>query len=116
MNPSQKIVCCCRKGQVRSVAARSLLHEMGFKKVLCCGLEYNDTETVGMLFKWADVVLIVGGEAVRRFISTDWAFEAHVHWLNIGQDIWGRYDHPELQGLLRPHLERLVKEGGGIQP
>lgn len=115
MNPSQKVVCCCRRGQVRSLAARSILVEMGFQKVLCCGLENNDRETVRNLLTWADVVLVVGSQGVFRLFREyadieELYYGIAFHRIDVGQDVWGDYRSKELQGLLRPHLERLVKE------
>ena len=105
INKNQKVVCVCRSGQVRSVAARHILAaRFGFNKVIACGWENNDQDTLDMLYKWADVILVVGR-------GLDWKLSTppeKTHLVDIGQDVYGRYNHPELIGMLVPKIEALL--------
>lgn len=105
INKQQKVVCVCRYGQVRSVCARFILTRIySFRKVIACGWENTDVETLAMLFKWADVVMVVGR-------PSDWNLptppEKTVH-LEVGADEWGDYRHPKLIGRVLGHLIQLV--------
>ena len=105
LTKSSKVVCICRGGQVRSVAARFILADRhGLRKVLACGWEKNDPETVAMLCEWADAVLVVGS-------ASDWNLPTakdKTVLLDIGPDRWGHYGNGELVGVLTPLIERLV--------
>lgn len=105
----QRVLCVCRGGQVRSVAARSVLHNhFGFRKVIAAGWETNDEVTIDSLCGWADAVVIVGRGA-------DWKASGLVStpvnktlYVEVGPDVWGRYDHPELLATLLPKLKALM--------
>ncbi len=108
LKPTDKVVCCCRGGQVRSVSVRNILADnYGFRKVLACGLEKNDAETLCYLFAWADVILVVGSPGLLEMAPLGYAHKTR-H-LDVGPDRWGHYGHPELREILRPMIERLVK-------
>lgn len=109
IHKEQKVVCICRGGQVRSVAARYILADhFGFRKVLACGWEKNDEETVRMLCEWADVVLVVGSADSWVLNSSLVPPPNKTVLINIGEDRWGRYNHPDLVGVLRPKIEELL--------
>lgn len=104
INKDQKVLCICRNGQVRSVAARYILSMMfEFRKVIACGWELNDKDTVQMLYDWADVVLIVGR-------PSEWNLplpKDKVRAIDIGPDIYGDYTHPALLDVLLPKIKAL---------
>jgi predicted protein tyrosine phosphatase len=105
MKPDDKIVCICRGGQVRSVAARHILADRyGFKKVLSCGWEKNDSDTVQMLCDWADYILIVGSTMHWRFSTP----LPKTKLIDIGPDIWGSYNHPDLLAKLESKIKELL--------
>jgi hypothetical protein len=109
LNKDMKVVCVCRGGQVRSVCTRYLLSDrFGFRKVLACGWEKNDQETVDMLCEWADVVLLLrdASECVPLCPRLDQKLVT----VFIGLDVWGRYNHPDLVNKLLPIVEALVDE------
>lgn len=101
----QKIVCVCRYGQVRSVCARYILTKVyRFRKVITCGWENTDTETLGMLYDWADVVIVVGR-------PRDWNLptpEQKTLHLEVGSDVWNDYRHPYLIGRIFGLLMQVV--------
>lgn len=53
-----KILCVCRKGQVRSVGTKKVLNERGYRDVIAIGGLSVPQETLNMLCKWADVILL----------------------------------------------------------
>ena len=109
LKPTDKVLCCCRKGQVRSVAARLLLCERwGFRRVVAVGLENTDSDTLAHLSEWAYVILVVGSTAV--WDMSPWFFKRRAIFVNVGPDFWGSFNHPELLAKLEPMIERLVKE------
>lgn len=98
-----------RKLWVRSVHRRRsniLADRHGLKKVIACGLEKNDYETLNFLFGWAEVVLVVGSDTLWSMVPTDFRYKA-VH-LNIGPDRWGHYGNDELVRILTPLIDNLV--------
>lgn len=101
----QRVLCICRGGQVRSVAARNILCKVfGFMKVIAAGWEMNDADTIKSLCEWADAVIVVGRPGDWN-INTPPQKTLHVE---VGEDVWGRYNHPELLELLKPKLEALL--------
>lgn len=107
ISKSMKIVCICRGGQVRSVATRNILAEKyGFQKVLACGWEKNDQETVDMLCDWADAIIVVG--SVHDWNVPASRFLQKSIFVNVGKDRWGHYGHPELHSLLTPLIASLL--------
>ena len=108
ITPNSKVVCICRGGQVRSVAARYVLADkFGFRKVLACGWEKNDNETVTMLCEWADVIFVVGSAHSWNIPAEQFRHKAYM--LNVGPDRWGHYGNQELVDILTPMIENLVK-------
>lgn len=105
LTTDSKVVCCCRRGQVRSVAARNVLLNYGLLKVLTCGLENNDQDTLKMLYQWADAILVVGSPGVWLLLRPEYKYKAH--FLEVGHDLWGDYRHEELQCLLKPLISNL---------
>lgn len=104
-----KIVCICRGGQNRSVAARNILNKrFGCTKVLACGFEMNDRETVKLLCDWADRIIVVG--SVHQWTDPggplDWLaqYGAKVKLLHVGPDRWGHWGNTELLEILYSKL------------
>jgi hypothetical protein len=103
ISKDQRVLCVCRRGEVRSVAVRSILTLLGFRKVLACGWETNDEETFKMLVDWADVVLVVGSEWAAPYPLDKTVL------LDIGPDVWGRHNHPDLVHKLLPLIKGLME-------
>ncbi|MBN9520849.1 hypothetical protein J0H58_20400 [bacterium] len=103
-----KYLCCCQGGKVRSVAAKYILNdELGQRAVLTVGLEKTDESTVNMLCEWAELVLVVATPEVALLVPA-------AHWdkvvlLDVGPDVYGRYNHPSLLKKVRPLVEAVVK-------
>ena len=109
MNNNQKVVCICRGGQVRSVAARFVLADkFGFRKVLACGWEKNDEETVRMLCEWADVILVVGRPS--DWVILNHQFDSKIIGLEVGVDRFGHYGNLELVDMLTGMIQPLIHD------
>jgi predicted protein tyrosine phosphatase len=100
-----KVLCCCAGGKVRSVAAKYVLEdEHQLPNVLVAGLEKNGPETLDMLFRWADHILVVGDTDLLERVPE--LFRSKRVFLGVGKDRWGHYDHADLLRVLR----RLIAE------
>jgi hypothetical protein len=110
-----KILCCCEGGNTRSVTLATLLkyrfrdpsRSAGYD-VLTCSLGKNDSETLDMLFEWADRILVVEPDMVKEIPE-----KHHVatRVIPLGRDIWGMSMHPELVPLAHALLV-----GAGFEP
>ena len=104
LRPDMNIVCICRHGQVRSVAARYILAGYGYYRVLCCGWESTHEETLAMLYMWANAVLIVGRPSDWRLnIPAD-----KVCMIEVGKDTYDRYDNPDLLKLVDDRIKEFL--------
>lgn len=105
IHKDQRVLCVCRNGQVRSVAARRILAtRFGFAKVIACGWELNDEATLKDMCDWANVVIVVGR-------ATEWNLPTppgKTVLIDIGPDIWNDCLDEDLFALLLPRLERIV--------
>lgn len=108
LHSNMRVLCICRKGQVRSVAARRALVKAGFRKVVACGWGNTDDATVHMLCEWADAILVVGSASSWYAVVPDPMFDHKTARIDIGPDVYGRFDHPELIGILQPKIEALL--------
>ena len=110
LHKDMKVVACCRAGQVRSVSARFILVDFhDFHKVLTCGLEKNDYDTLKHLFDWADIILIVGSPVLWIMAEPLGCQHKSIH-LNVGKDRWGYFQHQELVTILVPMIAKLMSE------
>ena len=109
MKQSDKIVCCCGAGQVRSVATRKIFNDdFHFTNVLAAGMESNSMETLRMLFEWADHIIIIGEVGLYNKVPQEYRVKS-THF-NIGQDIWINPFHLQLRALLMPLVKELVSK------
>ncbi len=107
MKRTDRVLCCCSGGQVRSVGCRYLLCDAwGMQKVLACGLDKNDAETLEMLFRWADVILVVGEQRLADKIPAE--HRAKMYHLDIGLDTYRNCFSRELHDKLAPKLQALL--------
>lgn len=107
--PAHRVVCICRRGQVRSVALRNILIEtFGFCNVLSCGWENNSADTVAMLCEWADVILVIGSTSIWPHVPSSRFLHKSYHF-NIGADIWGDYRSADLHRIIMPMVEGLIE-------
>lgn len=90
-----KILCVCDQGNNRSVTFAHLLKYKGHE-TLSAGLQTNSPETLTMLFKWADIIIIT---AVDQDIPDE--FVPKVTLMNVGPDTYPRPFNKELYAQAR---------------
>lgn len=96
-----KILCVCRGGNVRSVAMKMLLTRYLDHDALACGFETTDAETRDMLYRWADVIVLLCAD-FEPLIRPRWANKLSVY--DVGEDIWGNPFSPSLHVRLADML------------
>ena len=102
---SYKILTMCAGGNLRSVGLKYLLKYKYGHEALACGQDSNSPETIDMLCKWADYIIIVTGE-YRKFIPQE--YQSKLLCFDIGIDRFGYAFHPELLG----GFDRMIVEHG----
>ncbi len=108
MNKNNRVVCFCSGGKVRSVSAKYILEDKyGYQSVLTGGLEKLNDDTINMLCRWAEFILVVGEERLANLVPQEYA--AKMRHLNIGLDTYGQYGKRDLLDKLIPLLEGLQK-------
>lgn len=80
----RKILCICRYGNIRSVALARLLKKERFD-ALACGIIPNAKDTLQMLMRWADKILVVETSLIQ-FLPE--GFEKKIVDMEIGEDVW----------------------------
>lgn len=101
-----KILCCCAGGNTRSVTLATLLKYWckGSHDALSCALEKNTPDTLGMLFRWADRILVVEKDLWTKYIPP--GFDEKVVLIDLPVDKWGMSMHPDLIPLAMDELEK----------
>ena len=103
-----KILCLCEGGNVRSVAAASLL-KMNFNQdTLAAGWRWNTPETLELLFSWADKIILMQECFQDKVPSTH---HNKVVVLDVGIDCYGTPFHPVLQENLNNRLQDWSNRG-----
>lgn len=99
-----KVLCCCASGNTRSVTLATLLKYYARPQhdALACSVEKNSSETLEMLYGWADRILTVDPEIYGEIPEQH---RAKTDLLMIGQDKWGMSMHPDLIPLAKQWLE-----------
>jgi hypothetical protein len=99
-----KVLCCCAGGNCRSVTLATMLkyHATPAVDALACSVEKNSSETLTMLYTWADKILTVDTEIYGEVPEE---FRGKTELLMIGRDMWGMSMHPELVPVAVKWLE-----------
>lgn len=91
-----KVLAVCQAGTVRSGALALAAKRHGGHDALAAGIDYNAPETLDMLARWADKILV----AEQRFAAYLPLDQAHkVVDAALGPDRWHNPLHPELEPL-----------------
>jgi len=64
-----KFLCMCRCGNKRSVFTRYVLQGSGKHEAIACGYKYNTPDTIAMLCKWADRILLAEPEMKEHILA-----------------------------------------------
>lgn len=99
----------CQGGQVRSVGLKYRLTYHHGHEVLACGWESNSTETIEMLCKWADVIIIMQPQ-FEKYIPishhTNDKGERKLFCYDVGEDRFGSAFHSDLQNILETMIQK----------
>lgn len=88
-----KILCVCQGGNVRSVTLAYILKYQYGQDALAVGWEPNSTETKNLLYKWADVIILVEDQFKKHIPKR---FHKKLRVVEIGPDRWFMSLHPDL--------------------
>lgn len=89
-----KLVCMCRGGNVRSVAAKQILNRFFGHETIAIGLDTTSAGTKRFLFEWADYIIVMKDSFVTG-VPED--FRCKVVLLDVGDDKYGTPFNEELQ-------------------
>ena len=102
-----RILTICRMGTVRSVAMAHVLKVKGFDAIPA-GVAANSPETLDMLSKWAELILVMYKPLTR---GLNIKFSRKIRITDVGEDVWGNPLHPDLMKLALRFYKGLVKNG-----
>jgi len=113
----RKALCVCIGGRVRSVALADMLRLRGWDAIPMSS-EWTSPQTAWMLCDWADLII-----PIRPRDQTDEPPQFHEKWrecpmwdaqydrkrtiLNLGPDVWGTAENPELRRLLEMVIRKI---------
>lgn len=100
-----KILTMCSGGNVRSVGLKYLLKYKYGHEALACGQDANSAETIDMLCKWADYIIVMTDE-YKKFVPE--TYKSKLLCYDVGPDRFGYAFHPELMGI----ADKLIQEHG----
>lgn len=105
MSKDIKILCVCRSGNVRSVATKRCLNRRGYKNVIAVGSYVVPEETLEMLTRWADIILLAKPSHGKYIRSVD--KEKISRKFDIGDDTWGTPVNWKLEEIIENQLDIL---------
>ena len=88
-----KLLSLCEGGNVRSVACAYLLKTKYGCDAIAASWHYNSRETLALLFKWADNIVIMQPQ-FKDYVPDK--FHDKIVVVDVGPDIWGDPAHPDL--------------------
>lgn len=95
------LLCACDKGVNRSVHFASQLKWWG-NDTIAIGLDNTSQETLKMLYKWADKIIIT--ELSQR-LKINGEYQEKIIEFEVGQDIYPRPFNPQLLAKVKDILE-----------
>ncbi len=93
-------------GMVRSVALSYILKTYQGLDVLSCGVIHNTSETLHLLYTWADKIFVLESK-IKESIPEE--FQEKVWVLDVGEDRWLNPLHPELQTMLADGITHFIR-------
>lgn len=112
-----KFLCVCQGGNCRSVAMACALKENG-QEALSVGWETATEKTLMMLLEWADAVVVMQENMIRRLqekLGSDKLNLRKILIVDVGPDIFGTPTHPSLLPYVRGIAEDWKKKGFSLQ-
>lgn len=104
MNKKTKILCVCNQGNCRSVGTRYVLNKNGYSNVIAIGGANTSVETLSMLCKWADVILLAKPKH-KSFLPI--YHEKVNNDFTIGEDVYNNPLHPDLHKVVINQLKKI---------
>ena len=102
---ASKVLTMCQGGNSRSVGCAYLLkYEYGFD-ALACGWEKNSSETITMLCKWADWIMVMEPQ-FKDYVPVQ--YHGKIAVVDVGPDRWFNSLHPELLDLCNKLLQQFL--------
>lgn len=100
-----KILCICEGGNSRSATLAFLLKDGLHQDALAMGMGRASDETKNMLYKWADVIILVAGEFKDEIPKE---FKSKLKVWDVGHDVyWGGAS----RRLIDKYKEYMQKDG-----
>lgn len=101
-----KILCACAQGIVRSATTRIVLNSRKEgHDVLVVGVKAQQRETLELLARWADKIL-VAEEYMTGYFPVDSQYKVEKNF-SIGPDVWHQFNHPELVTIIQDKLRSI---------
>lgn len=104
MNKKTKILCVCNQGNCRSVGTRYVLNKHGYDNVIAIGGANTSKETLSMLCKWADMILLAKPKH-EDFLPCD--KDKIMDNFTIGEDVYQNPLHPDLHKVVINQLKKI---------
>jgi hypothetical protein len=108
MTPLGKVLCLCEGGNVRSVALAAELKACG-QDAMAAGLRRNSSETLDLLFGWADTIVVMSSELKAQWGTRYDLRQAIV--VEVGRDVYGRANHPDLKAVVKKQVAIWAGQG-----
>lgn len=102
-----KVLCMCQGGNSRSVGMAYLLKYFFNLDALSCSWEKNSQETINMLCKWADKIIVME-EKFKIYIPIGFKYKVLI--CDVGEDIWFKISDDLLRkcmSVLEPYFKEL---------
>lgn len=98
-----KILCTCAEGNNRAVTFAHIIKYVPGFETMTVGLEYNSPETLELMFRWADVI-VVPDDTLLELIPDHHI--GKIKFYDIGPDVYPRPHNPELYARIKGLLEK----------
>lgn len=112
MNSEMKVLALCHAGAVRSKAMANELYRRGFR-AMCGGLGFLGTRLLEAQMKWADRILVMD-ESLLPKVPPE--FLPKTTLADLGTDVWGNPDHPDLKNRVRVMTDEWQRESWSFRP
>jgi predicted protein tyrosine phosphatase len=100
-----KFLCVCAGGNVRSQALAYILHDLKSHEAIPVGHLRVSSETMKMMCEWADYIVIMQAYMLDHI---DQAYHQKVKCIDVGEDRFGIYIHPELLEMVKQGADWLL--------
>jgi predicted protein tyrosine phosphatase len=103
-----KYLCVCDGGNVRSQAMAYVLHDLKGHEAIPVGRIRVSEKTMEMMCKWADTIIIM---QPHMEVSIKEKYRHKLLCVDVGEDRFGIYVHPELLQIVNAAADWLETKG-----